>query len=129
MQHSILIVDDDPFILTTLKKRFDSWGTDVYYAETPSQAKEILAKVTPDIVLLDLLLTKDDGSQEVLDYLKIEDRLHEVPVIVLTNMDKPELKQMLLGQGVKEFLIKGSMSLDQIYDKVMGYLEPGERAK
>jgi hypothetical protein len=42
----------------------------------------------------------------------------------LTNLDKPELKQMLLSQGVKEYIIKGSLSLDELYEKVMGYLEP-----
>src|SRR3989344_5867708 len=124
MKHIILIVDDDQLIVNTLKKLFSTWEMEIYTANTPEEAKSILAKVTPEVVTLDLLLTKDDGSQGVLDYMKSQERLINVPVIVLTNLDKPELKRLLLAQGVKEYIIKGSLTLDEIYKKVVSYLEP-----
>ncbi len=120
------MVDDDPLILNTLRKRFGTWETDVYTAANSEEAKKVLAKYTPEIVVLDLLLTKDDGSSGVLDYMHSQEQLQNVPVIVLTNLDKPELKQMLLAQGVKEYLIKGSMTLDDLYNKVLSYLEPAK---
>ena len=128
MQHTILMVDDDSLILNTLKKRFETWNTEVYPATTPEEARKLLEKVTPEIIILDLLLTKEDGSSGVLDYIKSQERLQHVPVLVLTNLDKPELKQMLLSQGVKEYLIKGSMTLDDLYEKVLSYLEPKNSA-
>jgi DNA-binding response OmpR family regulator len=124
MKHTILMIDDDALILNTLKTRFASWDTEVFTAGSPEEARHILEKTTPGVIILDLLLTKEDGSTGILDYLKTEDRLKSVPVLVLTNLDKPELKQMLLAQGVKEYLIKGSMTLEEIYNKVVGYLEP-----
>ncbi|HVY68254.1 MAG TPA: response regulator [Patescibacteria group bacterium] len=124
MKHTILMVDDDVLILNTLKQRFETWETEVYAAATPEEAKKILATVTPEVVVLDLLLTKEDGSTGILDFLQSQPRLQQVPVIVLTNLDKPELKQMLLDQGVKEYLIKGSLTLDDLYGKVRSYLEP-----
>ena len=129
MKHTIMMVDDDTLILNTLKKRFETWDTEVYAAATPEQAKAILEKVTPEVVVLDLLLTKEDGSSGIIDYIKSQERLAHVPIIVLTNLDKPELKGMLLAQGVKEYLIKGSMTLDDLYNKVIAYLEPKESAK
>ncbi len=123
-KHIILIIDDDALIVDTLRKKFSVLGTEVYTANGPEKAKEILEKVFPEIVILDLLLTKDDGSQGILDYMKSKPALENVPVIVLTNMDKPEIKSLLLSQGVKEYLIKGSLSLDEIYKKVFSYLEP-----
>ncbi len=123
-KHTLLLVDDDQLILNTLKKRFSTWDMEVYSAHAPEEAKEIMSKVTPDLVLLDLLLTRDDGSSGIMDYMKSQERLANVPVVVLTNLDKPELKQMLLSQGVKEYVIKGQMSLDDLYQKVVGYLEP-----
>jgi DNA-binding response OmpR family regulator len=123
-KHTILMIDDDALILNTLKERFATWNTEVYTASTPEQARQFLEKITPEVVILDLLLTKDDGSSGILDYLKTQERLQNIPVLVLTNLDKPELKQMLLSQGVKEYLIKGSMTLDDLYNKVAGYLEP-----
>lgn len=118
------MVDDDSLILNTLKKRFETWDTEVYTATTSEEAKKVLEKATPEVVVLDLLLTKEDGSAAILDYIKSQERLKGITILVLTNLDKPELKQMLLNQGVKEYLIKGSMSLDELYNKVAGYLEP-----
>ena len=123
-KHIILIVDDDKLILNTLKDRFATWDIEVYTAGTSDEAKSLMQNITPEVVLLDLLLTKEDGSTGILDYLKSQSRLQNVPVLALTNLDKPELKQMLLGQGVKEYWIKGSMTMDELYKKVMGYLEP-----
>lgn len=127
MKHTILMVDDDTLILNTLKKRFETWDNEVYAVRTPDEAKKVLEKVTPEVLLLDLLLTSEDGSTGIIDYLKSQERLKDVIVIVLTNLDKPELKQMLLAQGVKEYLIKGSMTLDDLYNKVLGYLEPNKQ--
>ncbi len=118
------MVDDDSLIINTLSKRFATREIELFTANTPEEAKSILDKVVPEIVILDLLLTKEDGSTGILDKLKSEERLHEVPVLILTNLDKPELKEILLAQGVKEYIIKGSLSLDDLYEKVLGYLEP-----
>jgi DNA-binding response OmpR family regulator len=124
MKHSILIIDDDKLIVNTLEKRFSSFDIDVKTAQTASEAKHLLEKFRPDALILDLLLTTEDGSMSILDFIQSKIGLQNIPVIVLTNLDKPELKEMLLSQGVKEFLAKGQLSLDEIYSKVMGYLEP-----
>jgi DNA-binding response OmpR family regulator len=124
--HTILIVDDDALIINTLKRRFGGFGIEVYTANTPSETREILEKIIPEVIILDLLLTQEDGSEAIMDYVKSEDRFKNIPIIILTNLDKPELKEMLLAQGAKEYLIKGSMSIDEIYDKIIGYLEPNK---
>lgn len=118
------MVDDDSLIINTLAKKFATRETELFTASTPEEAKSILDKLVPEIVILDLLLTKEDGSTGILDKLKSEERLRGVPVLILTNLDKPELKAILLAQGVKEYIIKGSLSLDELYEKVLGYLEP-----
>jgi DNA-binding response OmpR family regulator len=123
-KYIVLIIDDDKLILNTLKQRFDNWDKEVFAVGSPEEAKRLMEKITPDVILLDLLLREEDGSTGVLDYLKSQPRLQNIPVLALTNLDKPELKSMLLGQGVKEYWIKGSMTMDQLYDRVMLYLEP-----
>jgi len=123
-KHSVLLVDDDALIINTLSKKFATREMELFTASSPEEARNVLDKVVPELVILDLLLTKEDGSAGVLDKLKSEERLSKVPVMILTNLDKPELKQMLLTQGVKEYVIKGSLSLDELYQKVLGYLTP-----
>ncbi len=124
MKHSILVIDDDTLIVNTLKKKFESFNVEVYAANTPEEAKEWLDKAKPELVILDLLLTEEDGSEGILDYIKSKEELKNVPVLVLTNLDKPELRQLLLSQGVKEYIVKGSLSLDALHQKVLSYLEP-----
>ena len=123
-KHTILIIDDDKLIINTLQQRLSTWQTDIYTASGPQEAKKILETVTPEVILLDLLLTEADGSEGILDFIKSRPALTNASVLVLTNLEKPELKKMLLAQGVKEYLIKGSLSLDELYEKVLGYLEP-----
>jgi DNA-binding response OmpR family regulator len=127
MKHIILIVDDDALIISTLRKRLAGREIEVYTAQTSEEAKDIMGKVVPELLILDLLLTKEDGSQGTLDFMKSKENLQHVPILVLTNLDKPELKQFLLSQGVKEYLIKGTLSLDQLSEKVWGYLEPAKK--
>ena len=122
-KHILLVVDDDTLILNTLTKRFSNWDLNVYTATTQEEGRKILEAVTPEVVILDLLL-KGEVSEGLLDYMQSQQRLADVPVLVLTNMDKPELRRVLLSRGVKEYIIKGSISLDDLYKKVVGYLEP-----
>lgn len=123
-KHSILLIDDDALVINTLAKRFATREVEFYTASSPEEAKAILDKVVPEVLILDLLLTKEDGSAGIMDRLKSEERLNNVAVLILTNLDKPELKEMLLAQGAREYIIKGSISLDELHEKVMGYLEP-----
>ncbi len=123
-KHTVLLIDDDALIVNTLTHRFSTREIELFTASSPEEAKVILDKLVPEVVVLDLLLTREDGSSGVLDKLKSQDRLKDVPVLVLTNLDKPELKEMVLREGVKEYLIKGSLSLDELYEKVLSYLEP-----
>ncbi|MBL8029879.1 MAG: response regulator [Candidatus Doudnabacteria bacterium] len=126
MKHSILIVDDDKLILNTLEKRFSSFDVSVKTARTAEETLEILKSFTPELVLLDLLLTTEDGSMQILEYLKGQPGLADVPVVILTNLDKPDLREAFLQKGVKEFLAKGALSLDEIYNHAMSYLEPSK---
>lgn len=128
MKHTILLIDDDPLILKTLQQKLDGWEMEVFTAKSSEDAKQILERITPELVLLDLLLTKDDGSSGIMDYMDSRPDLKNIPLLVLTNLDKPELRDMLLSRGVKEYLIKGSMSLDELHKKVMSYLEPAENS-
>ena len=125
-KHIIMLVDDDDLILGTLKKRFETFDNQVYTASTEDEAKKILSEVTPEVLVLDLLLKNENGSSDILSFIRGESRLQNMVVLVLTNMDKPGLKDSLLAEGVKEYLIKGSIPIDELYEKVMGYLEPGK---
>lgn len=123
--YSVLIVDDDKLILNTLKSQLESWQLDVTTAGTAEEAKQAVVKHRPDLIILDLLLTQSEGSSSFLDYLQTTDGYKTIPVLALTNLDKPELKQALLAQGtIKEYLTKGTLNMDELQEKVWSYLKP-----
>jgi CheY-like chemotaxis protein len=124
MKHTILLIDDDSLILKTLKDRLNTWDTEVYSAQTPEEAKEFLGKITPELIVLDLLLAKEDDSTGIIEYMKSTPALADLPIIVLTNLEKSGLQEELASKGIREYLIKGKVGLDELEEKIKSYLEP-----
>jgi len=71
----------------------------------------------PDLILLDLILPKKHGF-EVLKELKEDPELKEIPVIVLTNLEKMEEVEKALALGAKTYLVKTRYNIEEILEKV-----------
>lgn len=81
----ILIVDDEPGIRESLEEFFQDEGFDVMTAKDGAEALAKLALPDlPDVVVLDLLMPKIDGTQ-VYEHMQRDPRLARVPVIVSTS--------------------------------------------
>jgi len=93
----IMLVDDNMASLTMgkniLKDKFD-----VYPISSGEKFFEILQKVTPDLILLDVTMPEMDGY-EVIRRLKASRKTQDIPVIFLTSRDDPgnELEGLSLG--------------------------------
>ena len=61
-----------------------------------------------DLLLLDIMLPKLDGI-ELLKRMKIDPKLKEKPIIVLTNLEDTQIKETCLNLGAKEFLVKSNI--------------------
>ena len=97
--HSALIVDDDPEIVrmigrmlrTAMKRRR------IRYAYDGAEALSMLSEWCPDLVVLDLLMPGVDGYQ-VMERMRADPRLRDVPVIVVTSKGREKtLRADLLG--------------------------------
>ena len=62
-----------------------------------------------DLLLLDIMLPKLDGI-EVLTRMKQDPRTKDKPVVILTNLEDERIRETCLGLGVKEFLVKSSLT-------------------
>src|SRR5690349_5246394 len=81
MSRSLLVVDDEQSIRTTLQAALSDEG---YQVETASSAKEALdrlKKIKPEIILLDIWMHEMDG----LDALKIIKKDYPDPVIIMMS--------------------------------------------
>lgn len=89
-QAKILIIDDDPAIGEMLKTLLEFSNYEATVSDKPLQAKEIILKFNPDIVILDVRLSGVDGTEVCAD-LKKDDEISDVPILMmsaLTGADK-----------------------------------------
>jgi DNA-binding response OmpR family regulator/chromosome segregation ATPase len=81
---TILLVEDDPFVLRVYRRVLKREGFEVEVAEDGLAAVDLLPKVKPGLVVLDLMLPKMHGL-EVLKFIRADATLKDTPVLVLSN--------------------------------------------
>lgn len=86
---TILFVENDAVALTMYQKRLQREGFHVETAEDGIAALRVLSEMTPDIVILDLMLPKFSG-RDVFDYMRADVQFKKVPVIIFSNAPRTE---------------------------------------
>jgi len=101
----ILVVDDKEPNRDLLSRRLEHEGHQCVTAADGRQALEAVEKVDFDLILLDILMPVMDGYQ-VLQYLKSNPRFAQIPVIVLSALDKTDNVVRCIEMGADDFLAK-----------------------
>jgi DNA-binding response OmpR family regulator len=102
----ILIVDDDEMTREIIGNVLASAGYLVYKAEDGMQAINLMREVLPDLILLDILLPDINGL-ELLNLIHLEYlSRNKVPVIIISQLDKPEILNTALKLGADDMIIK-----------------------
>lgn len=117
----ILLVEDDPFLTTMYKTRFEGEGHEVEVARDGEVALSILKHSPPHILILDVMLPRLSGFS-ILEEMQKSEILRRVPVVVLSNLTDEESIKKAQVFGIKEFLIKARYTPTQIYDIIKKYL-------
>lgn len=117
----ILIIEDDKFLRELLVRKLAAEGFDVQNATDATAAFTILAQRKPNIVLLDLILPEVSGF-EILDRIKKDPTIADVPVIILSNLGQKEDTDKAMALGAKDFMVKANFTLDEIAAKVRATL-------
>ncbi len=115
----ILIVEDDSFLKNLESSKFNREGFEVFPATSNEDINRILGEITPDIVLLDLVLPGLDGFQ-ILEKLKMDEKTKNVPVIIFSNLSDEKDMEKAKAAGATEFIIKANYTLDEIVQKIKG---------
>lgn len=101
----ILVVEDEYAVRELLAATLVGAGYDVLEATDGSEAQELVADQSPSLILLDWMLPGMSGL-EFAKWLKRDDRLSEVPVIMLTARDEENYKVQGLDAGVDDYVTK-----------------------
>ncbi|HJZ49191.1 MAG TPA: GAF domain-containing protein [Roseiflexaceae bacterium] len=101
----ILVVDDDPSIRRMFQLLLNDTGYRVSLATSGEEALAYMELVTPDLVLMDLVLPGISG-QEVTERIKADAAKPFIPVILVTAKNDQRAKVTALDAGADDFLVK-----------------------
>lgn len=117
IQKKILWVEDDKLIGTILSKKLTTSGFNLTHTKNGEEALESLKSVIPDGIVLDLVLPGMSGF-DILQQMKKDTALAKVPVMILSNLSKQSDIERAKSLGAQKFLVKASVSLDEIVKEV-----------
>lgn len=105
VQQRVLVIDDDKFMIRIIKDCLEKEGFNVYSAEDFNSGMEQIYQLTPDIILLDVVLPKMNGY-EICRLLRNDTRTSHIPIIMLTSKGQTEDKVAGLEAGADDYITK-----------------------
>jgi DNA-binding response OmpR family regulator len=122
----ILIVEDDDQLQKSYEKLFSAEGFQVIQAFTATQGIELAHSEVPNLILLDIMLPGGSNGFDVLEQIKRDRDLFNIPVIMLTNLDSE--RQSALSIGAADYLIKANTSIEDLLKKAKDCLDEAQTA-
>ncbi|MDD5433434.1 MAG: response regulator [Candidatus Pacebacteria bacterium] len=102
---SILLVEDDPFLIDIYTQKFKKSGFEIRVAENGAKALLLLEEKIPDLILLDVVLPQMDGWS-ILKKIRANKLWDSCFVIVFSNLGQKEEVEKGLSLGANKYLIK-----------------------
>lgn len=116
---TVLLVDDDKFLLDMYSLKFGKNGVEVVTAVGPDEAlKKLRDKFEPNIIVMDIVMPNMDGL-ELLAAIRKEELSPKSTVIMLTNQSQPVDMDRAKALNVDGYIIKASTIPSEVFDKVM----------
>lgn len=125
-QKTVLAVDDEHDIIEMLVLLLESEGYRVLTAFGGKEAMDILRAERPDLVLLDIMMPEVDGHQ-VCRFVRAQERLTDVPVLMLTAKNDIDHIAQSLDEGADGFIVK-PFDVDQFL-RLIQFRVAGNRAE
>jgi len=97
----ILIVDDEPDLLTVLKFGLEADGFDVIQASDGEQGLALARQHVRNLIVLDLMLPRMDGYK-VCRALKSDERFRRIPIFILSARSGETDRRLALELGADE---------------------------
>ena len=113
----IAIIEDDQAISQMYRIKFEAEGFEVETADNGKLGLELVEKMKPDIILLDLMMPEMTGD-EMLAKLRATPWGKKIKVIILTNMGEQEAPAVVKTLDVKRFIVKAEMTPRQVAEMV-----------
>lgn len=117
----VLLIEDDHSLAILIKNKLEKESLSVVVTEDGKDAVEFIKEENPDLLLLDIELPHKNGI-EILEELKKDESLGNIPIIVISNSGNPVDVYHLKQLGVKDYLVKVDFDLDELMNIVRNYI-------
>lgn len=101
----ILIIEDDPFISRMYFQKLQREHFQVIVANNGQEGLRLARQELPDLILLDVLLPQVNGWS-ILEFLKANPNLQNIPVIMLSNLSSQQDIDHAKQLGADEYMVK-----------------------
>jgi len=114
MPISVLLIDDEFLIGEAMRIKLSS-ETDILfnYCKEPDKALETAIGVQPTVIMLDLVMPGVNGLTMV-KFFKSSEDFRDVPLIVLSAREEPELKKKAIALGADDYMVKLPDKIDLV---------------
>ncbi|MEW5956527.1 MAG: pyridoxal-phosphate dependent enzyme [Chloroflexota bacterium] len=120
---SIAIIEDEPDARLLLRRILQHQRKyNIHEAEEGLSGIELIRSQKPDLVLLDLMMPGIDGFT-VLDMMKADEALRNIPVIVITAKDLTSQDYKRLAGRIESLLQKGEFMEEELYESINDVLQ------
>jgi CheY-like chemotaxis protein len=118
----VLVVEDDLDLARVLITMFQRHGIKTVYAGTGQEAIAACEQRMPDLLVLDLILPDGDGFM-VADWLRQQDQLRQVPLVVYSAKELEGSERERLQLGHTEFFTKGRITPEEFEQQIVVWLD------
>lgn len=113
-QYKIFIVDDDPDIGSMIRMMLEYKGFQVELTDKGALADELIKTTTPDLVIMDMLLSGVNGT-DICRTLKNDETRSQIPIVMISA--HPNAREYCIGAGADAFIAK-PFDMEDILKKI-----------
>ena len=116
----LLIVDDDPALLTLMDRSLSSLGYEVTTLNEPRRFWSALKHNRPDLLLLDIEMPDINGI-ELCQMIRADPQWNKIPVLFLTAFEDEQTQHLAFEAGADDFIHK-PIQMDHLVHRIQNRL-------
>ncbi|MEP7288899.1 MAG: threonine synthase [Chloroflexota bacterium] len=121
--HSIVVIEDNPHAGRLISRILQARGSyEVQVASGGAEGIMLVERLKPDLVITDLMMPDIDGFK-VIDALKADENMRDIPIIVLTAKELTVQERERLSGQIDSLLQKGSFMDEELLQSIVEALK------